>query len=71
MNVKRTELLKVLKQCLPGIENGNKVLEGADLFIFNKGSVHSYNDVISVSVPVKSDGLLEEGIDGAVRAEEF
>jgi len=71
MNVKRTELLKALKQCLPGIENGNKVLEGADLFVFSKGFVHSYNDIISVSVPVKSEGLLEEGIDGAVRAEEF
>jgi len=71
MNVKRTELLKALKQCLPGIENGNKILEGADLFVFNKGFVYSYNDVISVSVPVKSEGLLEEGIDGAVRAEEF
>jgi len=71
MNVKRTELLKALKQCLPGIENGNNVLEGADLFVFNNGFVFSYNDVISVSVPVKSEGLLEEGIDGAVRAEEF
>jgi hypothetical protein len=71
MNVKRTELLKALKQCLPGIENGNSVLEGADLFIFKNGFVHSYNDVISVSVPVKSEGLLEEGIEGAVRAEEF
>jgi len=71
MNVKRTELLKALKQCLPGIENGNKVLEGADLFIFSKGFVHSYNDVISVSVPVKSEGLLDEGVEGAVRAEEF
>jgi len=71
MNVKRTELLKALKQCLPGIENGNSVLEGADLFVFNNGYVHSYNDVISVSVPVKSEGLLGEGIDGAVKAEEF
>jgi hypothetical protein len=71
MNVKRTELLKALKQCLPGIENGNSVLEGADLFVFKGGFVHSYNDVISVSVPVKSEGLLEEGIEGAVRAEEF
>lgn len=71
MNVKRTELLKALKQCLPGIENGNSVLDGADLFVFNKGYVYSYNDVISVSVPVKSEGLLEEDIVGAVRAEEF
>ena len=71
MNVKRTELLKALKQCLPGIESGNSVLEGADLFIFRDGFVHSYNDMISVSVPVKSDGLLENDIAGAVRAEEF
>jgi hypothetical protein len=71
MNVKRSELLKALKQCLPGIENGNSVLEGADLFVFSKGFVYSYNDAISVSVPVKSEGLLEEEIEGAVRAEEF
>lgn len=71
MNVRRSELLKALKQFLPGIENGNSVLEGADLFVFDKGFVYSYNDVISVSVPVKSEGLLEEGIEGAVRVEEF
>ena len=71
MNVKRTELLKALKQCLSGIENGNSILEGADLFVFSKGFVHSYNDMISVSVPVKSEGLFEEGIEGVVRAEEF
>jgi hypothetical protein len=71
MNIKRSELLKALKQCLPGIENGNSVLEGADLFVFSDGFVRSYNDIISVSVSVKSEGLLEEGIEGAVRAEEF
>ena len=71
MNVRRTELLKALKQCLPGIENGKSVLEGVDLFVFSKGFVYSYNDIISVSVPVKSEGLLNEGIEGAVRAEEF
>lgn len=71
MNVKRTELLKALKQCLPGIENGKSTLEGADLFVFHNGYVHSYNDIISVSVPVKSEGLLSEGVEGAVRAEEF
>jgi len=71
MNVKRAELLKALKHCLPGIESGTAVLEGADLFVFKGGFVHSYNDLISVSVPVKADGLLEEEIDGAVRAEEF
>jgi hypothetical protein len=71
MNVKRSELLKALKQCLPGIENGNSVLEGVDLFVFRNGFVYSYNDAISVSVPVKSEGLLEECVEGAVRAEEF
>ena len=71
MNVKRTELLKALKQCLPGIESGKSSLEGADLFIFSKGFVHSYNDIISVAVPIKSDDLLEQEIEGAVRAEEF
>jgi hypothetical protein len=71
MDVKRSELLKALKQCLPGIESGNAVLEGADLFVFQSGFVHSYNDLISVSVPVKSEGLLDDEIQGAVRAEEF
>jgi len=71
MNVKRSELLKALKQCLPGIENGKSALEGADLFVFSKGFVYSYNDIISVAVPIKSDDLLEHDIEGAVRAEEF
>ena len=71
MNVKRSELLKALKQCLPGIESGAAVLEGADLFVFRNGNVHSYNDIISVAVPIKSDGLLGADIEGAVRAEEF
>ena len=71
MDVKRSELLNALKLCLPGIESGTAVLEGADLFIFMNGNVHSYNDIISVTVPIKSEGLLDEGIEGAVRAEEF
>jgi len=71
VNVKRSELLKALKQCLPGIESGTAVLEGADLFVFRNGHVHSYNDIISVAVPIKSDGLLDADIEGAVRAEEF
>jgi len=71
MNVKRNELLKALKQCLPGIDSGKSVLEGADLFVFKKGFVHSYNDVISVAVPIKAEGFLGADIEGAVRAEEF
>ena len=71
MIVKRTELLTVLKQCLPGVESGNVSLEGADTFIFSDGNVFTYNDTISVKVPILETGLIEEPLEGAVRATEF
>lgn len=66
MTVNRKELISALKNCLPGIESGGTILEGADSFIFKKDWIHSYNDKISVSVasPVK-------GLEGSVRAKEF
>ncbi len=67
MKVQRDELLGALKRCMPGIERGTSLLEGADTFVFQKGWVHSYNGSISVSVPFEVDDVIE----GAVRAPEF
>lgn len=71
MVIKKKELLESLKMCMPGIESGSKVLQGADLFIFHNGNIFTYNDVISVSVPITQEGLLEEGVEGCVKADEF
>lgn len=65
MKVQRDFLLEGLKKCLPGIEQGSSLIEGADDFIFTKNWVHSYNGNVSVSVPFEMD------IEGAVRAQEF
>ena len=71
MVVQKKQLLEVLKSCIPGIESGNSTLEGADSFIFHNGNIHSYNDTVSVTVPIEQSGLVEEEIEGAVKAEEF
>ena len=71
MTIQRKELLESLKQCMPGIETGSAVLQGADSFVFHNGRIFTYNDSISVTVPIKNEGLLEEGLEGCVRAEEF
>lgn len=71
MVVQKKQLLDTLKSCMPGIENGSAVLQGADSFVFHDGKIFTYNDSISVTVPITSEGLLEEKIEGCVRAEEF
>ena len=71
MVVKRADLLDVLKQCMPGVESGNITLEGADTFIFSGGNIYTYNDTISVRVPITETGLIEEPLEGAVKATEF
>lgn len=71
MVIKRADLLSVLKQCLPGVEGGNVTLEGADTFIFSGGSIYTYNDIMSVRVPITETGLIEEPLEGAVKASEF
>ncbi len=65
MEVNRKELQSALQKCLPGVETGKQVLEGADTFIFAEGHIFSYNDSISVSVPFKME------LEGAVKAKEF
>ena len=71
MVIQKKELLESLKACMPGIETGSAVLQGADSFVFHDGKIFTYNDSISVTVPIKNDGLLEEGLEGCVKAEEF
>lgn len=58
-------LLTALQRCLPGVDTGKTVLEGADTFVFREGKIFTYNDSISVSVPFDSD------LSGAVKAKEF
>lgn len=64
-------LLEDLKACLPGIETGTAVLEGADSFIFHDGKVYSYNATVSVMVNLRCNDLVSESLEGAVRADEF
>lgn len=71
MKIQKKELVESLKACMPGIETGNAVLQGADSFVFHNGKIFTYNDIISVTVPINQEGLLEEEIEGAVKAEEF
>ena len=71
MTIQKNQLLESLKLCMPGIENGTTTLQGADSFIFHNGNIHSYNDSISVTVPIEQSGLVEENLEGAVKAEEF
>lgn len=71
MTIQKKQLVESLKACMPGIESGSAVLQGADSFVFHDGKIFSYNDAISVTVPITQEGLLEEGIEGCVKAEEF
>lgn len=71
MTINRKQLLESLKFAMPGIESGNVTLQGADAFIFHNGNIFSYNDSVSVCVPINQSGLIDEGLEGAVKAEEF
>lgn len=71
MIIQKKELLENLRIAMPGIETGSATSQGGDLFVFYDGKIFTYNDSISVTVPIQSEGLLEEGIEGCVRAEEF
>jgi DNA polymerase III sliding clamp (beta) subunit (PCNA family) len=55
MTIQREELLSKLKRCLPGVENGGSMFQGADCFIFRDNSILTYNNYFAVSVPFKSD----------------
>ena len=71
MTIQKKQLLDALKLAMPGIETGNATLQGSDAFVFHNGNIFSYNDSISVSVPLSQAGLVEENLEGAVKAEEF
>lgn len=71
MNISRKVLLDSLKKAMPGIETGNATVQGADAFIFHDGKIFTYNDSIAVSIPLEIDGLVDEGVEGAVHADEF
>lgn len=71
MTISRKVLLDSLKKAMPGIESGNAVLQGADAFVFHGGKIFTYNDSIAVSIPLDIDGLVDEGVEGAVHADEF
>jgi len=71
MIIQKKELLESLKACMPGIETGSVTLQGADTFVFHDGKIFTYNDSVSVTIPIKNESLLEEGLEGCVKAEEF
>lgn len=71
MNISRKILLESLKKAMPGIESGNQTVQGADAFVFHDGKIFTYNDSIAVSIPLDIEGLINEGIEGAVHADEF
>jgi hypothetical protein len=71
MTISRKVLLESLKKAMPGIESGNQVIQGADAFVFHDGKIFTYNDSIAVSIPLDIEGLINEGIEGAVHADEF
>lgn len=71
MTINKKSLLESLKNCMPGVDSGNTVLQGSDTFVFHDGRIFSYNDNISVSVPIEQSGLMGETVEGAVKANEF
>lgn len=71
MNISRKLILENLKKAKPGIETGNAILQGSDAFVFHDGRIYTYNDSIAVSIPLEIEGIVDEGIEGAVHADEF
>ena len=67
MNITKTSLLKAMKACSPGVDAGHAIIEGTDTFVFSGRKIHSYNDHISVTVPVEVD----EDINGVVKSKDF
>lgn len=71
MVISKKELIENLKACMPGIETGSVTLQGADTFVFHNGKIFTYNDVISVTSPIRNNSLISEGIEGCVKGDEF
>lgn len=66
MNIKKSLLLNAMEQCIPGVESGTAIIEGVDTFVFNDKYLHSYNDILSVTVPLPEPGLV-----GTVKSQDF
>ncbi len=67
ITVNRLEFLAALNKCFSGVTVGATTLEGVKNVIIDDGIIHSYNDIISVSVPFQ--GL--KGVKAVVSAEEL
>lgn len=63
--MKTKEFVDVLKKVLPGVDDKQALLEGANSFLFDGDWVKTFNDNISVSYPYKTD------LKCLVRASEF
>lgn len=66
MNIDKSKMLEVLKQCLPGIERGSILIEGSDAFLFANNRIYSFNKTVAVSVPIDMENWI-----GAVKAMDF
>ena len=55
MIIKREELLEKLKKCLPGVEKGASTFQGANCYVFKQDRIITFNDFISVSLPLESE----------------
>ena len=64
MLINRQILVNALDQLKPGLSNKD-IIESGMAFNFHKDQIVTFNDLISVSIP------LDTGIEGAVRAEEL
>jgi hypothetical protein len=67
MKVEKAALLSAMKKALPGVEKGSSTIEGADTFVFQMGILSTYNDNISVSIPLHFKGEIK----GAVKSMDF
>jgi DNA polymerase III sliding clamp (beta) subunit (PCNA family) len=65
MKIDRQELLQQLQKLMSGVDSGFVLLEGSDSFIFTEDAIHSYNEIVSVSVPYLTE------LKGVVKAKEF
>ena len=66
LNVPKELLLSTLRKCLPGVEKGGSLIEGADTIVFGGNYAHSFNDRIAVSAPIV--GVEGGNLEGAIKA---
>ena len=65
MKYNREELLNQLQKLIPATADSGHYLTGADVFVFDGSSIHTYNDNLSIAVKH------ETGLIGAVKAKDF